>query len=162
MRSFCYLVWWRGSLRWGPPERDSVPGQTPCSSRWSSWSCLFHYASVLAHDVVSEECTLSTYLYLSALLPDPSLVSVWSPGLSSSEGRQSGKSPSFSVNWSAGDGELEVVDVSTGRKDSGTPSRLCKRSFFSRWERLHHQVSYAKGSWRLHPNWHPIPCIVGY
>uniref|UniRef100_A0A4W5QQB6 Adenosine deaminase RNA specific B2 (inactive) n=1 Tax=Hucho hucho TaxID=62062 RepID=A0A4W5QQB6_9TELE len=59
--------------------------------------------------------------------------------LSSSEGRQPGKSPSFSVNWSAGDGELEVVDVSTGRKDSGTPSRLCKRSLFTRWERLHHQ-----------------------
>ncbi|XP_070305016.1 double-stranded RNA-specific editase B2-like [Salvelinus sp. IW2-2015] len=65
--------------------------------------------------------------------------------LSSSEGRQPGKSPSFSVNWSAGDGELEVVDVSTGRKDSGTPSRLCKRSFFTRWERLHHQLSSPGG-----------------
>ncbi|CAB1326091.1 unnamed protein product, partial [Coregonus sp. 'balchen'] len=62
--------------------------------------------------------------------------------LSSSEGRHPGKSPSFSVNWSAGDGELEVVDTSTGRrKDSGTPSRLCKRSLFTRWERLHHQLS---------------------
>ncbi|XP_064861149.1 double-stranded RNA-specific editase B2-like [Oncorhynchus nerka] len=65
--------------------------------------------------------------------------------LSSSEGRPPGKSPSFSVNWSAGDGELEVVDVSTGRKDSGTPSRLCKRSFFTRWERLHHQLSSPGG-----------------
>ncbi|XP_070988835.1 double-stranded RNA-specific editase B2-like [Oncorhynchus clarkii lewisi] len=62
--------------------------------------------------------------------------------LSSSEGRQPGKSPRFSVNWSAGDGELEVLDTSTGRrKGSGTPSRLCKRSLFTRWERLHHQLS---------------------
>ncbi|CDQ62631.1 unnamed protein product [Oncorhynchus mykiss] len=62
--------------------------------------------------------------------------------LSSSEGRQPGKSPRFSVNWSAGDGELEVLDTSTGRrKGSGTPSRLCKRSLFTRWERLHHQVN---------------------
>ncbi|XP_038859106.1 double-stranded RNA-specific editase B2-like [Salvelinus namaycush] len=70
--------------------------------------------------------------------------------LSSSEGRQPGKSPRFSVNWSAGDGELEVLDTSTGRrKDSGTPSRLCKRSLFTRWERLHHQVSHEQGSYSV-------------
>ncbi|XP_076147400.1 double-stranded RNA-specific editase B2 [Alosa pseudoharengus] len=58
-------------------------------------------------------------------------------GLSSSECRQPGKSPCFSVNWTAGDSQLEVLSASTGkRKDSGTPSRLCKHAIFTRWARL--------------------------
>ncbi|XP_062377336.1 double-stranded RNA-specific editase B2 [Sardina pilchardus] len=63
-------------------------------------------------------------------------------GLSSSESRQPGKSPCFSVNWTAGDGQLEVLNASTGkRKDSGTPSRLCKHALFTRWARLCRTVS---------------------
>ncbi|XP_030625114.1 double-stranded RNA-specific editase B2 [Chanos chanos] len=62
-------------------------------------------------------------------------------GLSSSEGRQSGKSPCYSVNWTAGDSQLEVVNASTGkRKDSGAPSRLCKHALFTRWARLYRKV----------------------
>ncbi|CAL8401162.1 unnamed protein product [Gadus morhua 'NCC'] len=59
-------------------------------------------------------------------------------GLSSAEGLQLGKAPCVSVNWTLGDGQLEVVNTATGRRrDLGTPSRLCKRVLFARWSRLH-------------------------
>ncbi|XP_053186802.1 double-stranded RNA-specific editase B2-like [Scomber japonicus] len=61
--------------------------------------------------------------------------------LSSSEGRPAGKAPNVSVNWSCGDGGLEEISTSTGiRKDSGTPSRLCRSSLFARWQRLQQQL----------------------
>ncbi|XP_035267853.1 double-stranded RNA-specific editase B2 [Anguilla anguilla] len=63
-------------------------------------------------------------------------------GLSSSDVRQPGKSPCFSVNWTAGDGRLEVVNTATGkRKDSGASSRLCKHALFTRWAKLYHKLS---------------------
>uniref|UniRef100_A0A8D0A0N0 Adenosine deaminase RNA specific B2 (inactive) n=1 Tax=Sander lucioperca TaxID=283035 RepID=A0A8D0A0N0_SANLU len=59
----------------------------------------------------------------------------------SSEVRPTGKAPNVSMNWSCGDGGLEEISTSTGRrKDSGTPSQLCKRSMFARWQRLQQQV----------------------
>lgn len=62
-------------------------------------------------------------------------------GLNSSEVRPTGKAPNVSINWSCGDGGLEEISTSTGRrKDSGTPSQLCKRSMFARWQRLQQQV----------------------
>lgn len=62
-------------------------------------------------------------------------------GLSSTEVRPAGKAPNVSVNWSCGDGGLEEINTSTGRrKDSGNPSRLCRRSVFPRWQRLQQQV----------------------
>ncbi|XP_036375146.1 double-stranded RNA-specific editase B2-like [Megalops cyprinoides] len=62
--------------------------------------------------------------------------------LSGSDSRQAGKSPSFGVNWTAGDGGLEVLNAATGRrKDSGGSSRLCKRALFARWVRIYHKVS---------------------
>lgn len=64
-----------------------------------------------------------------------------STGLSSSEVRPAGKAPNVSLNWSCGDGGLEEISSSTGRrKDSATASRLCRRSTFSRWLRLQQQV----------------------
>ncbi|KAA8580982.1 hypothetical protein FQN60_013940, partial [Etheostoma spectabile] len=40
---------------------------------------------------------------------------------------------------------LEVVNTATGqRRDSGTPSRLCKHALFTRWDRL-----YRKSGIRL-------------
>uniref|UniRef100_A0A8D2ZK73 Adenosine deaminase RNA specific B2 (inactive) n=1 Tax=Scophthalmus maximus TaxID=52904 RepID=A0A8D2ZK73_SCOMX len=45
------------------------------------------------------------------------------------------------VNWTLGDAQLEVVSTGTGRRrDSGTPSRLCKHALFTRWSRLHRKV----------------------
>uniref|UniRef100_A0A8D2ZXL6 Adenosine deaminase RNA specific B2 (inactive) n=1 Tax=Scophthalmus maximus TaxID=52904 RepID=A0A8D2ZXL6_SCOMX len=61
--------------------------------------------------------------------------------LSSGEGRPAGKAPDVSLNWSRGDGGLEEVSTSTGRRrDSGTPSQLCRSSLFSRWQGLQRQV----------------------
>ncbi|XP_073347803.1 double-stranded RNA-specific editase B2-like [Pagrus major] len=62
--------------------------------------------------------------------------------LSSSEVRPAGKAPNVSLNWSCGDGGLEEISTSTGRrKDSETPSRLCRRSTFTRWLRLQQQLN---------------------
>ncbi|MBN3307909.1 RED2 editase, partial [Amia calva] len=63
-------------------------------------------------------------------------------GLSNSDSRQPGKSPGFSVNWTAGDTGLEVINASTGRrKDSGASSRLCKHVLFTRWAKLYRKLS---------------------
>lgn len=71
----------------------------------------------------------------------PHLTCCFLSGLSSSEVRPTGKAPNVSVNWSCGDGGLEEISTSTGRrKDSGTLSRLCRRSMFARWQRLQQQV----------------------
>ncbi|XP_037644487.1 double-stranded RNA-specific editase B2-like [Sebastes umbrosus] len=67
--------------------------------------------------------------------------------LSSSEVRPTGKAPNVSVNWSCGDGGLEEISTSTGRrKDSGTLSRLCRRSMFACWQRLQQQLNGAEAT----------------
>ncbi|XP_078465159.1 double-stranded RNA-specific editase 1-like isoform X2 [Lampetra planeri] len=58
-------------------------------------------------------------------------------GISNAESRQPGKAPSFSVNWTVGDHSLEVVNATTGKDDTGRPSRLAKNAFFTRWVRLY-------------------------
>uniref|UniRef100_A0A7N9ATU9 Adenosine deaminase RNA specific B2 (inactive) n=1 Tax=Mastacembelus armatus TaxID=205130 RepID=A0A7N9ATU9_9TELE len=64
--------------------------------------------------------------------------SVW---LSGAEYQHPGKASCVSVNWTLGDTELEVINTATGqRRDSGTPSRLCKHSLFTRWSRLYRKV----------------------
>ncbi|MGH0138510.1 UNVERIFIED_CONTAM: hypothetical protein FKN15_051569 [Acipenser sinensis] len=64
--------------------------------------------------------------------------------LSSTESRQSGKSPCFSVNWTAGDTGLEVINTTTGKKkDSGSSSRLCKLTLFTRWAKLYDKVGFG-------------------
>uniref|UniRef100_A0A3P9MMN1 Adenosine deaminase RNA specific B2 (inactive) n=1 Tax=Oryzias latipes TaxID=8090 RepID=A0A3P9MMN1_ORYLA len=56
--------------------------------------------------------------------------------------RPAGKAPSISLNWSCGDRGLEEVSTSSGRKtDSGTPSRLCRHSLFTRWLQLQRQLN---------------------
>ncbi|XP_034039654.1 double-stranded RNA-specific editase B2-like [Thalassophryne amazonica] len=61
--------------------------------------------------------------------------------LSSCKVRMVGKTSGLSVNWSCGDGGLEEIISSTGWSDSGMPSRLCRRSLFTRWQKLQQQVS---------------------
>ncbi|XP_033841702.1 double-stranded RNA-specific editase B2 [Periophthalmus magnuspinnatus] len=62
-------------------------------------------------------------------------------GLSSAESQPPGKASCVGVNWSEGDLQLEVVDTWTGRRrDSGTPSRLCKHALFTRWSRLQRKL----------------------
>ncbi|KAJ8378177.1 hypothetical protein AAFF_G00245250 [Aldrovandia affinis] len=61
--------------------------------------------------------------------------------LGSSDSRSAGKSPCFSINWTAGDAELEVVNGTTGRRrDTGASSRLCKHGLFTRWGRLYSKL----------------------
>ncbi|KAG9355192.1 hypothetical protein JZ751_000030, partial [Albula glossodonta] len=61
--------------------------------------------------------------------------------LSSIDVRHAGKSPYVSINWTAGDAELELLNASTGRRrDSGAASRLCKHALFIRWARLYSKL----------------------
>merc|ERR1719369_2054296 len=54
--------------------------------------------------------------------------------LSSAEVRQPGKAPNYSVSWTKGKQEVEVVDAMKGKgQDTGKASRLCKVSMFKRW-----------------------------
>ncbi|KAM6893533.1 double-stranded RNA-specific editase 1-like [Xenentodon cancila] len=64
-------------------------------------------------------------------------------GISNAEARQPGKAPNFSGNWTVGDQSLEVINATTGKDDLGRPSRLCKHALYSRWLRLHCQLSSA-------------------
>uniref|UniRef100_A0A673ASB3 Adenosine deaminase RNA specific B2 (inactive) n=1 Tax=Sphaeramia orbicularis TaxID=375764 RepID=A0A673ASB3_9TELE len=65
-------------------------------------------------------------------------------GLSCADYQQAGKASCVSVNWTLGDAQLEVVNTATGRRrDSGTPSRLCKHTLFTRWNRLNRKVSMS-------------------
>ncbi|KAM9827793.1 double-stranded RNA-specific editase B2 [Neosynchiropus ocellatus] len=62
-------------------------------------------------------------------------------GLSCADFQQTGKPTCVSVNWTLGDAQLEVVNTATGRRrDSGTPSRLCKHALFARWNRLYRKL----------------------
>ncbi|KAJ7396179.1 Double-stranded RNA-specific editase B2 [Pitangus sulphuratus] len=62
-------------------------------------------------------------------------------GISHADTRQPGKSPSFSVNWIVGNTDLEVINATTGKRTCGSPSRLCKHMFFTRWAKLHGKLS---------------------
>ncbi|XP_060940482.1 double-stranded RNA-specific editase B2-like [Limanda limanda] len=58
-----------------------------------------------------------------------------------------GKAPSVSLTWSRGGGGPEEISSSTGRRrDSGTPSQLCRSSLFERWRALQRQISGAGAS----------------
>ncbi|XP_025061534.1 double-stranded RNA-specific editase B2 [Alligator sinensis] len=62
-------------------------------------------------------------------------------GVSNAEVRQPGKSPSFSVNWIVGNTDLEVINATTGKRNCGSSSRLCKRMFYARWSKLYGKLS---------------------
>ncbi|XP_078085867.1 double-stranded RNA-specific editase B2 [Mustelus asterias] len=62
-------------------------------------------------------------------------------GISSTGLRQQGKSPSFSVNWTVGDHDLEVINATTGKGDLGRSSRLCKRALYTQWAKLYGKLS---------------------
>uniref|UniRef100_A0A7M4EGA1 Adenosine deaminase RNA specific B2 (inactive) n=1 Tax=Crocodylus porosus TaxID=8502 RepID=A0A7M4EGA1_CROPO len=66
-------------------------------------------------------------------------------GVSNAEVRQPGKSPSFSVNWIVGNTDLEVINATTGKRNCGSSSRLCKRMFYARWSKLYGKVVPSHG-----------------
>ncbi|XP_033505738.2 double-stranded RNA-specific editase B2-like [Epinephelus lanceolatus] len=140
-----------------------APGKPPvtmsCTDKMAKWSALGVQGALLSHlvePVYLHSLTVGTLSHTGHLgramarrlapvkhLPFPYRRQQLLLGcLSSSEVRPTGKAPNVSVNWSFGDGSLEEISTSTGwRRDSGTPSRLCRRSMFARWQRLHQQLN---------------------
>uniref|UniRef100_A0A670YEG8 Adenosine deaminase RNA specific B2 (inactive) n=1 Tax=Pseudonaja textilis TaxID=8673 RepID=A0A670YEG8_PSETE len=64
-------------------------------------------------------------------------------GVSNAERRRTGKSPGFSVNWIAGTADLELINATTGKKNCGSCSRLCKHMFYTQWAKLYGKVSVS-------------------
>ncbi|XP_062840257.1 double-stranded RNA-specific editase B2 isoform X2 [Anolis carolinensis] len=62
-------------------------------------------------------------------------------GVSNAEIRPTGKSPSFSVNWIVGTSDLELINATTGKRNCGSSSRLCKHMFYTRWAKLYGKLS---------------------
>ncbi|XP_074123310.1 double-stranded RNA-specific editase B2 isoform X2 [Sminthopsis crassicaudata] len=62
-------------------------------------------------------------------------------GVSNAELRQPGKSPQFSVNWIMGNADLEVINATTGKRNCGSSSRLCKHVLSARWAKLYGKLS---------------------
>ncbi|KAM9672086.1 double-stranded RNA-specific editase B2 [Trichechus inunguis] len=62
-------------------------------------------------------------------------------GVSNAEVRQPGKSPYFSMNWIVGSADLEIINATTGKRDCGGSSRLCKHVFSAWWTRLYGKLS---------------------
>ncbi|XP_011298156.1 double-stranded RNA-specific editase Adar isoform X1 [Fopius arisanus] len=50
--------------------------------------------------------------------------------ITSSEVRQPGKAPNYSVNWTVGQAEAEVINCTTGKDELGKPSRISKQGLF--------------------------------
>ncbi|KAK0076059.1 hypothetical protein PV326_011108 [Microctonus aethiopoides] len=50
--------------------------------------------------------------------------------ITSSEVRQPGKAPNYSVNWTTGQTEAEVINCTTGKDELGKPSRISKQGLF--------------------------------
>lgn len=57
--------------------------------------------------------------------------------VSSPEVRQPGKAPNFSVNWTVGGNDPEVINATTGKNDLSIMSRLAKRALFMRFRKLY-------------------------
>uniref|UniRef100_A0A3B4ZWI5 Double-stranded RNA-specific editase B2-like n=1 Tax=Stegastes partitus TaxID=144197 RepID=A0A3B4ZWI5_9TELE len=131
-----------------------------CTDKMAKWSVVGLQGSLLSHlvePVYLHSLTVGTLSHTGHLaramkrrlapvkhLPFPYRRQPLLLGLSSREVRPAGKPVGISVNWSCGDEGLEEISTSTGRrKDSGTPSRLCRRSVFVRWLKLQQQDALA-------------------
>lgn len=56
--------------------------------------------------------------------------------ITSSEVRQPGKAPNYSVNWTIGQVEAEVINCTTGKDELGKPSRISKQGLFKKFYNL--------------------------
>ncbi|TKS79337.1 Double-stranded RNA-specific editase B2 [Collichthys lucidus] len=120
----------RANQKWDGVAPGKLLVTKSCTDKMAKWSVVGLQGALLSH--------LVEPVYLHSL----TVGTLSHTGLSGSDVRPAGKAPNVSVNWSCGDGGLEEISTSTGRRqDSRTPSRLCRRSMFSRWQRLQQQVS---------------------
>lgn len=62
-------------------------------------------------------------------------------GINNPEQRQLGKAPNFAVNWCIGDEGLEVINMTTGKLEQGSESRLCKLEMLKRFLALQGRLS---------------------
>ncbi|KAM8849139.1 double-stranded RNA-specific editase B2-like [Spinachia spinachia] len=151
------------------PNRAGVsPGEPPvimsCTDKIAKWSVVGLQGALLSHlvePVYLHSLTVGTLGHTGHLgravarrlapvkrLPFPYRRQKLLLGcLGSSAARPAGKAPDVSANWSRGDGGLEEISASTGRrKEEGTPSRLCRRCLFARWQRLQQQLNGANAA----------------
>ncbi|XP_074653053.1 double-stranded RNA-specific editase 1-like [Tubulanus polymorphus] len=56
------------------------------------------------------------------------------------EPRFPGKAPNFSINWCAGDADLEVISTTSGKDQNNMPSRCCKQVLFSSFVYLYPKI----------------------
>ncbi|XP_039313773.1 double-stranded RNA-specific editase Adar isoform X1 [Solenopsis invicta] len=56
--------------------------------------------------------------------------------ITSAEVRQPGKAPNYSMNWTIGQSEAEIINCTTGKDENGKPSRISKQAFFRRFFNL--------------------------
>ncbi|XP_044580565.1 double-stranded RNA-specific editase Adar isoform X1 [Cotesia glomerata] len=61
--------------------------------------------------------------------------------ITSSEVRQPGKAPNYSVNWTTGQTEAEVINCTTGKDELGKPSRISKQGLFRMFFNLLGKIS---------------------
>ncbi|XP_061384989.1 double-stranded RNA-specific editase Adar isoform X2 [Danaus plexippus] len=74
--------------------------------------------------------------YISSLPPPYQLQRPLLARAASTEARTPARAPSFSVCWASTSPEPEVINATTGKLESGTPSLLCKQTMFARWQHL--------------------------
>ncbi|XP_014233738.1 double-stranded RNA-specific editase Adar-like [Trichogramma pretiosum] len=60
--------------------------------------------------------------------------------ITSSEVRQPGKAPNYSVNWTTGQLEAEIINCTTGKDELGKPSRISKQGLFGKFHYLLSQL----------------------
>ena len=126
-----------------------------CADKVCRWNVLglqgsllsYYLEPVYLHSVVLGSLFHPTHMYRAltgrvkaTLGPLPDQYRLNTPKfnlMTSQEVRNPGKGPNYSVNWTIGQQEVEVVDAMKGKvQDSQRPSRLCKFSMFRRWRQL--------------------------
>merc|ERR1719419_700519 len=126
-----------------------------CADKVARWNVLGLQGSLLAyflepiylHSVVLGSLFHPTHMYRALtgrvkdtlnILPDKYRLNTPKFNLmTSKEVRNPGKGPNYSVNWTIGSKDVEVIDAMKGKaQDTQIPSRLCKYAMFQRWNKL--------------------------